>query len=133
MLYMCTSFFNEQGEILSQDNCQYQFNVNINYLDYYIIISACTHHWKRVLRDKHNKNNTRHYWLLHKKQHVCKYIYSDMVAKLSRYITATDYRMWKTYFSDDLDVERWTNAFIIIYKSISYTKIQTLQLCILHY
>ena len=50
-------FFNEQGEILSQDNFQYQYNVNINYLDYYSIISAFPQHWKRVLRDKHNNNN----------------------------------------------------------------------------
>ena len=35
-----------------------------------------------------------------------------MVAKLSRDITATGYRKWKIYFADDLDVERWTNAFI---------------------
>ena len=33
-------FFNEQVEILTQDNFQYQYNVNINYLDYYSIISG---------------------------------------------------------------------------------------------
>ena len=50
-----------------------------------------------------------------------------MVAKLSRDITATGYRKWKIYFADDLDVERWTNAFITMYRSVSYTKIQALQ------
>ena len=46
-------------------------------------------------------------------------IYSDIVAKLSRDITVTGYRNWKAYFAGYLDVERWTNAFIIIYRSVS--------------
>ena len=58
---------------------------------------------------------------LRQKQHVCKYVYTDMVAKLSRDITATGYRKWKIYFADDLDVERWTNAFTCI--TIIYVRV----------
>ena len=132
--------FNEQGEILSRETFQYQCNVNINYLDYYSIISAFPQHWKRALRDKHNNNNNDTAMVQHtpllaltQKQHVCKYVYSDMVAKHSRDITTIGYRKWKIYFSDDLDVERWTNAFIIMYRSVLYTKIQALQFKMMHF
>ena len=77
--------------------------------------------------------NTRHYWLFDKNNMFVNMFIPIWLLNLAEILPPPVTGSGKIYFADDLDVERWTNAFITMYRSVLYTKIQALQFKIMHF
>lgn len=129
-------FFDNHGNILSHDHFQIEHGIDIIFLTYYGIISAIPRKWKLEMKINHM---APHGFLLHRqivniqrKDHICKYVYNDLIEMCYGDLISTGLRKWNDWLPGGLELEEWRDSFKLMYQTMHSTKTLIVQFKILH-
>ena len=128
--------FFDEIDLLSAQNLQLKYGLNIIFLTYYGIISVIPQRWKIEIKE-HGVLDTLfvHTPLLNmqKRDHICKTVYSDLIQHTYGGTIARGCRKWNDYHPGGLQMEVWKNSFTLMYTTLQCTKMLLVQFKSLHF
>lgn len=128
-IFFINDLIKEDGSLLSLTDLKNNYNININFLDYYSIMLLIPQEWKSILRDnqieKLDELCNKHILLLRVSQKVVKPFYKIFIQKVFEKPLKSQNK-WMT----DLNIteeENWDIIYQLPFKSILSTKLQSFQ------
>ena len=122
---------------MSLNGFQLKYNIHINFLIYYSIVSAIPRRWKFEIKKHHAIVDVSIlHWPLRnvsKQSQSCRSMYNDLIEQSYSNITPNGARKWNEWFPGGLPVEEWQNSFKWMYRSLKCTQIWIVQFKILHF
>jgi len=129
-------FFNIEGNPLTLVEFQREYGIHIHFLTYHGIISAIPRKWKIDMKHHNIVEMVPFVYKplenIERKDHVCKFVYRDMITKFYIDCIPSGYRTWHEYLPDNLSLESWKRSFEIMYNTLRCTKTLLVQFKILH-
>ena len=129
-----TDLIKEDGSFYSYVELIQTYDVNLNYLHYYSIMSAIPKQWKQIIANEANCTpcNELPIFKLLKLSKIPKQIYKEYISKL-----VTDENMYNSYMKwsrdlTDISMEEWEYVFERVYTTTINTKLRAFQYRLIH-